>query len=208
MEGWATIGGPIFERGREDDRVGRRQKSRPTRANRHVDLTSAAIPWTEEAFYERLEQIDVPFLLVLDRVQDPHNLGACLRTADAAGVHAIIAPKIRAVALTETVRRIACGAAENVPFVQVTNLARTLGELQGDGVRVIGTADGAEHTIFETDLTGPLAIVMGFEGAGLRRLTEKTCDDLVKIPMCGTVDCLNVSVATGVCLFEAVRQRQ
>lgn len=208
MGGCATIGGPIFERGREDDRVGRRQKSRPTRANRHVDLTSTAIPWTEEAFYERLEQIDVPFLLVLDRVQDPHNLGACLRTADAAGVHAIIAPKIRAVALTETVRRIACGAAENVPFVQVTNLARTLGELQGDGVRVIGTADGAAHTIFETDLTGPLAIVMGFEGAGLRRLTEKTCDDLVKIPMCGTVDCLNVSVATGVCLFEAVRQRQ
>ena len=135
--------------------MGRRQKSKPTRANRHVDLTSVAVAWTEEAFYARLEEIEIPFLLVLDRVQDPHNLGACLRTADAAGVHAIIAPKIRAVALTETVRRIACGAAENVPFVQVTNLARTLGELQGDGVRIVGTADGAKRTVFETDLTGP-----------------------------------------------------
>jgi 23S rRNA (guanosine2251-2'-O)-methyltransferase len=149
-----------------------------------------------------------PLLLILDQVQDPHNLGACLRTADAAGVHAVVAPKNRAASLTETVVRISAGGAEHVPFIQVTNLARTLGLLQEAGVWIIGTADEAERTLYEVDLTGPHGLVMGFEGSGMRRLTAEKCDELVRIPMFGAVECLNVSVATGVCLFEAVRQRQ
>ncbi len=176
-------------------------------ATKHVDFSTRAVALSEAELYALLEKVATPFLLVLDRVQDPHNLGACLRTADAVGVHAVIAPKNRAVALTETVRRVAAGAAEHVPFVQVTNLARTLDELQGDGIRLIGTADQAKGTLYDADLTGPLAFAMGYEGAGLRRLTRERCDEVVKIPMAGTVDCLNVSVATGVCLFEAQRQR-
>jgi len=176
-------------------------------AARHVDYSTAAIPRSESDLYALLENTDTPLLLVLDRVQDPHNLGACLRTADAAGVHGVIAPKNRAVPLTDTVRRIAAGAAEHVPFVQVTNLARTLGQLQGDGIRIIGTADEAKGTLYDADLTGPLAVAMGFEGSGLRCLTRERCDEFVRIPMAGAVECLNVSVATGVCLFEARRQR-
>jgi 23S rRNA (guanosine2251-2'-O)-methyltransferase len=150
---------------------------------------------------------DPPFLLILDTVQDPHNLGACLRTADAAGVHAVIAPKDRSVGLTDAVRRVACGGAESVPFVQVTNLARTLRELKEAGVWLVGTADDAEATIHEIDLCGPLGIVMGAEEKGMRRLTGEHCDFKARIPMSGSVECLNVSVAAGVCLFEAVRQR-
>ncbi len=148
-----------------------------------------------------------PFLLILDQVQDPHNLGACLRTADAAGVHAVIAPKDRAVSLTDTVKRISTGAAEHVPFAQVTNLARTMDQLKERGIWLIGTAGEAEQNIYQIDLTGPLALVMGFEGSGLRRLTREKCDMLARIPMFGSIESLNVSVATGVCLFEAVRQR-
>ena len=187
--------------------MGRRQKSRTPMAAKHVDFSIKVSTLSEDELYTRLEKVSTPLLLVLDRVQDPHNLGACLRTADAAGVHAVIAPKNRAVSLTDTVRRIAAGAAEHVPFAQVTNLARTLGELQGDGVRIVGTSDDAEKTLYQADLTGPLAIVMGFEGTGLRRLTYEQCDEFVRIPMAGEVECLNVSVATGVCLFEAMRQR-
>ncbi len=187
--------------------MGRRSKSRSPMATKHVDYSAGASAQSEDDLYALLEKVSTPFLLVLDRVQDPHNLGACLRTADAAGVHAVIAPKDRAVSLTDTVRRIAAGAAEHVPFVQVTNLARTLGQLQGDGIRIIGTADEAKGTLHDADLTGPLALVMGFEGSGLRRLTRERCDQFVRIPMAGAVECLNVSVATGVCLFEARRQR-
>jgi 23S rRNA (guanosine2251-2'-O)-methyltransferase len=176
-------------------------------ATKHVDYSAPATAQSEDDLYALLEKVSTPFLLVLDRVQDPHNLGACLRTADAAGVHAVIAPKNRAVSLTDTVRRIAAGAAEHVPFVQVTNLARTLDQLQGDGIRIIGTADGAKGTLYDADLTGPLAVAMGFEGSGLRRLTRERCDEFVRIPMAGAVECLNVSVATGICLFEARRQR-
>ena len=188
--------------------MGRRRKPKTPTAARHIDYSAAAIPRSESDLYALLEKTDTPLLLVLDRVQDPHNLGACLRTADAAGVHAVIAPKRRAVALTDTVRRVAAGGAEQVPFVQVTNLARTLGELQGDGIRIVGTADEAKGTLYDCDLTGPLAFVMGFEGSGLRRLTLEHCDELVRIPMSCAVECLNVSVATGVCLFEAHRQRR
>ena len=149
-----------------------------------------------------------PLLLVLDGVTDPHNLGACLRNADAAGAVAVIVPKDRSAQLNATASKVACGAAEVVPLVRVTNLARTLRALQEKGVWVVGTAGEATHDIYQSKLTGPLAIVMGAEGEGMRRLTRETCDDLIKIPMAGSVSSLNVSVATGICLFEAVRQRQ
>ena len=150
---------------------------------------------------------EAPLLLVLDGVQDPHNLGACLRSADAAGVTAVIAPRDRAAGLTPVVRKVAAGAAETVPFVAVVNLARTLRELKERGVWLVGTDDSADKSLYEVDLTGPLALVMGSEGEGMRRLTRECCDQLVSIPMAGAVESLNVSVATGVVLFEAVRQR-
>ena len=156
---------------------------------------------------EILEGKAAPLLLVLDGVQDPHNLSAILRTAEGAGVDAVIAPKDRAVGVTETVRRISVGAADRVPFLQVTNLARTLDELKEAGVWLMGTSDRATKDLYEVEMTGPLAILMGAEEKGMRRLTEDACDFLVSIPMAGKVECLNVSVATGVCLFEAVRQR-
>lgn len=149
-----------------------------------------------------------PLLLVLDGVQDPHNLGACLRSADAAGVHAVIVPRDRAAGLTPVVRKVAAGAAETVPLISVVNLARTLRELKDRGVWLVGTDDAADKTLFDADLTGPLALVMGSEGEGMRRLTRECCDQLVSIPMAGAVESLNVSVAAGVALFEAVRQRR
>lgn len=149
-----------------------------------------------------------PLLLILDGVTDPHNLGACLRSADAAGVAAVIAPKDKAAGLTPVVRKVACGAAETVPFVVVTNLARTMDSLKDRGIWLAGAAGEAEETVYEANLTGSLALVMGAEGHGLRRLTRERCDFLIKIPMAGAVSSLNVSVATGVCLFEAVRQRR
>lgn len=154
-----------------------------------------------------VEQAPVPFILVLDCVQDPHNLGAILRTADGAGVDAVVAPKDKAVGITETVRRISVGAADHVPFVQVTNLARTMEQLQKAGLWFVGTSDRAEKSLYELDLKGPLALVLGAEEKGMRRLTEENCDFLGMIPMAGKVECLNVSVSAGVCLFEAVRQR-
>jgi 23S rRNA (guanosine2251-2'-O)-methyltransferase len=147
------------------------------------------------------------FLLVLDGVQDPHNLGACLRSADGAGVHAVIAPQDRSASLTHVVRKVASGAAESVPFVQVTNLARTLRLLQREGVWLVGAAAEGETSIHETDLSGPTALILGGEAEGLRRLTREHCHVLAHIPMAGTVSSLNVSVAAGICLFEAVRQR-
>ncbi|UOD49229.1 23S rRNA (guanosine(2251)-2'-O)-methyltransferase RlmB [Orrella daihaiensis] len=149
-----------------------------------------------------------PFILVLDGVTDPHNLGACLRTADAAGVHAVIAPKDRAVGLSPVVERVACGATQSVPYIMVTNLARQLRELKDRGVWLIGTDERAPQTLHEVDQRGALAWVMGAEGAGMRRLTRELCDHLVHIPMGGSVESLNVSVATGVCLYETVRQRR
>jgi 23S rRNA (guanosine2251-2'-O)-methyltransferase len=154
-----------------------------------------------------LQRHDSPLLLILDGVTDPHNLGACLRTADAAGVTAVVVPQDGAASLSPVARKVACGAADTVPFVRVTNLSRTLGQLKEAGVWLIGTSDKAPRTLFEQDFSGPLAIVMGAEGAGMRRLTEENCDFLVSLPMQGSVSSLNVSVATGICLFEAVRQR-
>ncbi len=157
---------------------------------------------------ELLDGIEGPaLLLVLDGVTDPHNLGACLRVADAAGANAIIAPRDRAVGLTATAAKVASGAADTVPYITVTNLARALRELKEAGVWVIGTADDAPKSLYETKLDGPVALVMGAEGEGMRRLTRETCDEVMHLPMAGSVESLNVSVASGICLYEAVRQR-
>ncbi|MBN3214806.1 23S rRNA (guanosine(2251)-2'-O)-methyltransferase RlmB [Pectobacterium polaris] len=154
-----------------------------------------------------LDNLETPFLLILDGVTDPHNLGACLRNADGAGVHAVIVPRDRSAQLNATVKKVACGAAETVPVISVTNLARTMRLLQERNIWIVGTAGEADHTLYQSKLTGPLALVMGAEGEGMRRLTREHCDELISIPMAGSVSSLNVSVATGVCLFEAVRQR-
>ncbi|MGL1956536.1 MAG: 23S rRNA (guanosine(2251)-2'-O)-methyltransferase RlmB [Colwellia sp.] len=156
----------------------------------------------------KAEQQNIPpFLLILDGVTDPHNLGACLRNADAAGVQAIIVPKDNAARITATVRKVAVGAAESVPLVQVTNLSRTMKQLQKMGVWIVGTAGETDTCLYDVKLSGAMALVMGAEGKGMRRLTRENCDQLVKLPMAGNVSSLNVSVATGICLFEIVRQR-
>lgn len=156
-----------------------------------------------------LKSIETPLLLVLDGVTDPHNLGACLRTADAAGVHALIVPRDRSAYLSPTTKKVACGAAENVPVIRVTNLVRTLHVLQEMNISLIGTTDNTTptYTLYQHNMTGPLALIMGAEGKGMRRLTRVCCDTLISIPMTGIVSSLNVSVATGICLFEAIRQR-
>jgi 23S rRNA (guanosine2251-2'-O)-methyltransferase len=148
-----------------------------------------------------------PLLLVLDGITDPHNLGACLRVADGAGAHAVIVPKDRAVGLNATAAKVASGAAETMPYMTVTNLARTLRELKERDIFLIGTTDDSEKSIYEANFTGGVALVMGSEGEGMRRMTRETCDMLVSVPMCGSVESLNVSVASGVCLYEARRQR-
>ncbi|MHB1221832.1 MAG: 23S rRNA (guanosine(2251)-2'-O)-methyltransferase RlmB [Gammaproteobacteria bacterium] len=174
-----------------------------------VAFCKKARAYSEADLNELLGNLNVPpFVLVLDGVTDPHNLGACLRSADAAGVHAVIIPKDRAAGITPVVSKVASGAAETIPLVQVTNLARALEILKEMGIWVYGAAGEATASVYSTKLTGAIAIVMGAEGEGLRRLTRDTCDVLLKIPMQGTVSSLNVSVATGVLLFEVVRQRQ
>lgn len=162
----------------------------------------------ETFLFSLLESLKEPaFLLILDGVTDPHNLGACMRTAEAAGVHAVIAPKDKSAGLNPVARKVACGAAEVLPYIPVTNLARTLKKLQDAGVWLFGAAGEAETSVYAAKFTGAIGILMGAEGDGLRRLTQETCDHLIHIPMAGEVSSLNVSVATGVCLFEAVRQR-
>ena len=161
----------------------------------------------DELLDDLQEQGTVPLLLVLDGVTDPHNLGACLRVADGAGAHAVIAPKDHAVGINATVAKVASGAAETMPYFMVTNLARTLNELKERNIWCIGTSDDAPKTVYQVDLKGPVALVLGAEGDGMRQLTRKTCDELVSIPMKGAVESLNVSVASGVCLYEALRQR-
>ena len=170
------------------------------------------VAYLPESSFRGEDALDVPatpdrLLLVLEHVQDPHNLGACLRTAEAAGVNAVIIPKDRSVGLTAVVRKVAAGAAERVPVIGVTNLARTLARLKELGYWVTGLAGEGAENLYSVDLTGPTVIVMGAEDEGLRRLTRESCDRLVKIPMKGKIESLNVSVATAVCLFEAVRQR-
>jgi 23S rRNA (guanosine2251-2'-O)-methyltransferase len=168
-----------------------------------------ALSYTEHELDTLLDALsEPPFLLILDEVQDPHNLGACLRSANAAGVHVVIAPSDHSVGLTPAVRKVASGAAEFTPFIQVTNLARTLRKLKERGIWLYGTAmEDATSSLYETNLCGAVGLVLGAEGKGLRRLTRELCDYLVTIPMYGSVSSLNVSVATGICLFEALRQR-
>jgi 23S rRNA (guanosine2251-2'-O)-methyltransferase len=148
-----------------------------------------------------------PLVLLLDGVTDPHNLGACLRSADGAGAHAVIAPKDRSCGLTAAAAKVASGAAESIPYITVTNLARTMRELKDRGIWLVGTADDAPASLWQSKLDGPLGLVLGAEGEGLRRLTRENCDHLASIPMLGSVESLNVSVASGVCLYEARRRR-
>ncbi len=187
-----------------------RKRAGEARENRHVrprgDREAKAL--TEDELWEILEGKEAPLVLILDCVQDPNNLGALLRTADGAGVDVVVAPKDKSVGLTDTVRRVAVGAADSVPFVKVTNLARTMRGLKERGVWIVGTSDRAQQSLYEVDFKGPVAVVMGREGEGMRQLTEKECDFLVSFPMKGKVDCLNVSVSAAVCLYEAVRQRE
>ena len=177
----------------------------------HQGVVAEVVPsqlWSEEMLGHMLDRLEgTPLLLVLDGVTDPHNLGACLRSADAAGAHAVIVPRDRSASLNPTVRKVACGAAETVPLVAVTNLSRTLKQLKQRGLWVVGTAGEADQLIYDVDFTVPSIIIMGAEGAGMRRLPREHCDCLAKLPMAGSVSSLNVSVATGICLFEAVRQR-
>lgn len=192
------------------DYASKRELDRMTEEANHqgiVAFCEKARTYSEHDLASLLENVDTPFVLVLDGVQDPHNLGACFRSADAAGVHAIITTKDKAVGITPVVSKVASGAAETIPFVQATNLVRAIEILKEMGIWIYGAAGEAEQSIFQTKLTGPIAIVMGAEGSGLRRLTREHCDVLVKIPMHGAVSSLNVSVATGIFLFEVVRQR-
>lgn len=188
----------------------RRELDRLAPEGRHQGVAARVRPaeaLDENALFDRLDALAAPpFLLILDGVTDPHNLGACLRSADAAGAHAVVVPRDKAAGLTAVARKVASGAA--VPFVQVTNLARTLRALQERGIWVVGAAGEAELELYAVDLKGPLALVLGAEGSGLRRLTRETCDQLARIPMAGSVESLNVSVAAGVFLFEAVRRRR
>ncbi|HEY1119969.1 MAG TPA: 23S rRNA (guanosine(2251)-2'-O)-methyltransferase RlmB [Haloferula sp.] len=189
-----------------------RRREHEARENRHAkrpeEQQNKEVPsLDEDDLMQLIADKKDPFILILDCVQDPHNLGAILRTADGAGVLAVVAPKDKAVGITETVRRISVGAADNVPFVQVTNLARTMEHLKKAGLWLVGTTDHTDKLIYDIDLKGPLALILGAEEKGMRRLTEENCDFLAKIPMAGKVECLNVSVSAGVCLYEAVRQR-
>jgi len=186
-----------------------------SRGEQHQGVVARVKPGkqlTEADLDEIVQQVErqgrQPFFLILDGVTDPHNLGACLRNADAAGVQAVIVPKDNAAKLTATVRKVAVGAAETVPLVQVTNLSRTMKLLQQMGIWIIGTAGETDTCLYDVKLSGPMALVMGAEGKGMRRLTRENCDELVKLPMAGSVSSLNVSVATGICLFEIVRQRR
>lgn len=202
----------LAEHGVAAERLPRRELDRMLAGARHqgvlVEIQSAAVGGERE-LEDFLEALSGPaLLLVLDGVTDPHNLGACLRTADAAGVHAVILPKDKSVGITPVVRKVACGAAEALPVFLVTNLARSLRTLQDAGIWIYGAAGEAEQTLYDVDFTGAVAVALGAEGGGLRRLTREHCDGLVKIPMAGTVESLNVSVATGVLLYEVVRQRQ
>lgn len=172
-----------------------------------VARSGARQEWSEKDLSSLLHDADQPLILILDGVTDPHNLGACLRSAEAAGVSLVIAPKNKSAPLNDVVSKVSCGASETLPLVYVTNLARTMRWLQDQGVWLTGTAVDAGQSLYSADLSGARALVMGSEGKGIRRLTREHCDELVYIPMAGSMSSLNVSVATGVCLFEALRQR-
>ena len=207
-----TLIGELQAQGVRVERLPRRELDRKAGSDaRHqgilleVEGGAQALEQDLEGFLAGLE--GPALILVLDGVTDPHNLGACLRTADAAGVQAVILPKDKSAGITPVVRKVACGAAETLPVFTVTNLARALRSLKDAGIWLYGAAGEAEQSLYQVDFTGPTALVLGAEGGGMRRLTREHCDGLVHIPMLGAVESLNVSVATGVCLFEVVRQR-
>jgi 23S rRNA (guanosine2251-2'-O)-methyltransferase len=207
-----TLIGELQAQGVRIERVPRRELDRLAPDARHqgilLELQGGAAV-TEQDLEGFLAALKPPILLlVLDGVTDPHNLGACLRSADAAGVQAVILPKDKSAGITPVVRKVACGAAESLPIFAVTNLARTLRTLQDAGIWIYGAAGEADQTLYDIDFKGNVALVLGAEGGGMRRLTREHCDGLVKIPMAGTVESLNVSVATGVLLYEVVRQRK
>lgn len=188
--------------------MGRNSVHKLRKPPRHHRGSSVVHLLDEGDLFRRIGETAEPLILVLEGVQDPHNLGACLRTASGAGVTACIAPVKGACGITDTVRDVACGGTEDVPFLQVRNLGQTLRKFQESGIRLVATADQAEASLYDIDLTGPLALILGSEGWGVRRKTAENADHRVSIPMNGSVDCLNVSVSTGVCLYEAVRQRR
>jgi 23S rRNA (guanosine2251-2'-O)-methyltransferase len=177
---------------------------KPPRYNRGAAIVHLV---DETDLFRLLEETEDPLILILEGVQDPHNLGACIRTASGAGVTAVVAPKKGACGITDTVRDISCGGSEDVPFIQVRNLGQTLRKFQDAGIRLVATAEEATESLYEVDLTGPVGMILGSEGWGVRKKTSDNADHQVNIPMMGSVDCLNVSVSTGVCLYEAVRQR-
>lgn len=184
------------------------QNNKRARMNKHASSSKALIK-DESELGSLLDKVEVPLILILDCVQDPHNLGACLRSANGAGVDAVIIPKDKAAPITETAIAISCGGASHTPIFRVTNLARTMDDLKKRDIWIAGTSDHlGTQDLYETDLTGPLALVMGSEAKGIRQLTQNKCDFLISFKMAGFVECLNVSVATGVCLFEIVRQRK
>ena len=188
----------------DDDRL---QKLCGTHRHQGV-VARAEVVAMSHSLDDTLDMVDGdPLVLVLDGITDPHNLGACLRVADGAGVHLVLAPKDHAVGVNATVAKVSSGASDTVPYLMVTNLARALGELKERSIRVIGLSDAAQKSLYDIDLSGPLAFVLGAEGSGMRALTAKTCDELVSLPMLGAVESLNVSVAAGICLYEVVRQR-
>ncbi len=206
----AELAGSLADLGISVQMVPRRTLDNMTGGATHqgivIRMRTAPQPGDNELL-ELVAGLEKPLILVLDGVTDPHNLGACLRSADGAGVNAVVVPRDHSASLTGTVRKVACGAAETVPFFAVTNLSRILKELKKRGIWVVGTAGEAEDLVYGADLTGAVAVVMGAEDRGMRRLTRENCDQLVKIPMKGSVSSLNVSVAAGIILYEAVRQR-
>ena len=188
--------------------MGRNSVHKIKRPPRYSQTSAPLLLENEDDLMDLIDREDNPLILILEGVQDPHNLGACLRTASGAGVHAVLAPIKGACGITDTVRDIACGGADEIPFLKVKNIQNTIRKLKDKGLQVVGTSDRGQTTLYDVDLDQPTALVLGSEGWGLRKITSELCDCLIFIPMAGTVNCLNVSVSAGICLYETVRQRR
>lgn len=187
--------------------MGRNSIHKIKKPPRYSTGPTAVLLENEDDLFDLIERTDNPLLLILEGVQDPHNLGACLRSASGAGVTAVLAPNKGAVGITPTVRDISCGGADDVPFLKIKNFSQLIAKLKKADIQIIGTSDRSESSLYHVNLEGPTAIILGSEGWGLRKVTGDHCDHLVNLPMAGTVDCLNVSVSAGICLYESVRQR-
>lgn len=187
--------------------MGRNSIHKIKRAPRHSKGPTIVYLENEDDLFDLLDRTENPLVLILEGVQDPHNLGACLRTASGAGVTAVLAPVKGACGITPTVRDISCGGADDVPFVRIKNIGQLLRKFQDRGIQLVGTSDKGKHSLYQVDLNQPTAIILGSEGWGMRKVTGDHCDQLISLPMAGSVECLNVSVSAGVILYEAVRQR-